>query len=180
MPEKSEFFSVKGVFTTRSCVFMGLMAAIAVVLGLFGTIHITPTFRAVSIAYIPGAVVAMLLGPWAALAFGFVVDIVKFIVAPQGSFFPGYTLSEMLHYFILACFFYKQPINIWRCLISRLIVVIVVFFGLGFTWQNIMFGTASASFFTSTRLINNLVQWPFHSVLMLIVCKQVLKIKPRM
>jgi len=155
---------------------MGLMAAISVILGIFGTIHITSTFRAISVAYIPGAIVAMLFGPWAALTFGFVADMVKFIVSPRGAYFPGYSLSEMLHYFILACFFYKQKINIWRCLISRLLVIIFIYFSLNFLWQSIMFGTASATYFTGVRIINNLVQWPFHSILMLIVCKQVLRL----
>lgn len=176
MPKEfpSELFGVKGVFTLRSFVFMGLMAGISVLLGIFGTIHITPTFRAITIAYIPGAIVAMLYGPWAALVFGFVADTVKFIASPRGPYFPGYALSEMLHYFILACFFYKQKINIWRCLVSRLLVVILILLGLNFLWQSILFGAVSATYFTGARLINNLVQWPFHAILMLIVCKQVL------
>jgi len=171
-----DFFSIKGVFALRNCVFMGFLAAIAVLLGLYGTVYITATFKAVSFSYLPGAVAAALFGPWAALAFGFVADTVKFVANPQGAYHPGYALSEMAHYFIYACFFYKQRLTLWKPFAARLIVIITVFFGLNFLWQNMMMGSNAAAFFTGVRLINNFVQWPFHALLTYFVCKYTVRL----
>ncbi len=172
-----DFFAKKNVFSLRNLIFMGLMLAIGAVLSRF-TLYITPTFKAITFAYLPGAMVAMLLGPWAAIIYGFVSDFILYIVNPQGGYFPGYALSEMFTYFIYACFMYQKPVTILRVTLARAIITVAVTFGLNYIWTSMMYGTAASGYFTGARLINNIVQFPFHVVLITFVGKKLLKLKP--
>lgn len=170
--EIKEFFEFKGVFTLRSTIIMGLMTALSVVLGFF-SISINSYFKAFSIAYLPGAVVAMLYGPWAALAYGFVSDTVKHFVRPLGAYFPGYALSEMLSYFFYACFFFRRPIRIWRAAAARLLVLGVIVFCMNYLWMSIQVGMIASKYFSQVRLINNSLQLPLHVALVVITLKAV-------
>jgi len=108
-----DFFSTHNLFSLRHLTFMGLMIAISVVLGQLD-IYANPSLRLFSISYLPGVIVAMLCGPWEALAYGFIKDLLVFITNPHGAYFPGYALSEMLTYFIYACFLYKKPLQLFQ------------------------------------------------------------------
>lgn len=158
------FFSLDGVFRTRNIVLVGLMVALKMILEPF-SIYITPTFKLITLSYLPGVMIAAVLGPWAALAFGFVADTVGYVVAGMGPYFPGYAISEMLTYFIYACLLYKRAVSIPRVLIARVIEVVTVIFGLNFLWNVIMYGSAASVYFTGVRLINNLIQIPLHVAL---------------
>ena len=158
------FFSVKGAFQTRNLVVMALMIALKVILSQF-SIYVTPTFRIMSFAYLPGAMVSMLYGPWAGLAFGFAGDIVGYLVKPMGAFFFGYTISEMAAGFLYACFLYRQPLTIWRVTLARLSILLTVTFGLNFLWNYMLMGSVASKYFTGARLINNLIQTPISIVL---------------
>ncbi|MDR2712613.1 MAG: folate family ECF transporter S component [Clostridiales bacterium] len=107
------FFRKRNLFSLRHLTFMGLMIAISVVLGQLD-IYANPSFRLFSISYLPGVIVAMLCGPWEALAYGLIKDLLVFITNPHGPYFPGYALSEMLTYFIYAYFLYQKPILLLR------------------------------------------------------------------
>ena len=174
-----EFFAYKNVFSLRNVIVMGLMIALSAILSRF-TIYITPTFKAISFAYLPGVVVAILFGPWATLVYGFVNDFTSYIVNPQGGYFPGYALSEMLSYFIYACLLYRRPIKLWRVIIARVLILITVVFGLNYVWMSIMIGTTASGYFTGVRLINNIVQLPFHALLITTVGKMLNRLKPHL
>lgn len=172
-----DFFSIKEVFTLRNTVVMGMMLAMSVVLDQF-SLYITPTFKAISFAYLPGVIVAVLFGPWAAIVFGFVYDTIKFVVNSHGgAYFPGYALSEMVTFFIYACFLYKRPIKVWRVACARILFLITVVFGLNFIWQAMMLGKTAGGYFTGVRLINNLVQLPFHVALTALIVNYIFKLK---
>ncbi|MDR2296259.1 MAG: folate family ECF transporter S component [Clostridiales Family XIII bacterium] len=169
-------FAVKSAFTLENLILMGLMAAIAAVLSRF-SIYLTPTFRAITFAYLPGALTAMLCGPWCALAYGFVSDALQYLANPQGGYFPGYALSEMLSCFIYALLLYKRPVKLWRVIAARLIILVLVTMGLNYVWMRMMYGTLAGGYYTGARLINNLVQLPFHAVLITLVGKRAVKLR---
>ncbi len=165
-----QFFSVGGVFSVYNTVIMGMLVAISVILGQF-SIYATSTFKAVSFEYLPGAVVACLFGPWAAIAFGVASDTAKFIARPTGPYFIGFTLSEIVTYFVFACFFYRQKITVWKVIISRIIVIAIVYMGLNYIWLSIIAGTTASKYFTGARLINYLVQFPIHAAITSVMLK---------
>jgi len=166
-----KFFSLQGVFTTRNLAVMAMMVALSMVLARFGTIYITPQFRLFSLAYLPGVMVAMLYGPWAALAFGLATDTVSFLVNPGGAYFIGFALSEMLSCFIYACFLYNRPLSVWRVTAARLLVTVLVLLGLNFVWQSILWGALASVFYSSTRMVNHLIQFPIHVALIIITAR---------
>jgi ECF transporter S component (folate family) len=173
-----EFFDTKDVFCVQNLVMMGIMIAVAAVLSRF-SIYITPTFKAIGFTYLPGALVAMMFGPWSAIAYGFISDAVTYIMNPQGGYFPGFAVSEMLACFIYACFLYKRPVTLLRVVLARLLILVLVVFGLNFIWMNMMYGQIAGGYYTGARLINNLVQFPFHALLIRLIGKRTMEIKNR-
>jgi ECF transporter S component (folate family) len=199
-----EFFSLKGVFTVRNVVVMGLMTAIAAILGALFNIFATPTFKIFSLTYLPGVIVAMLFGPWASVLYGFASDFVVYIVNPQGGYFPGFAISEIVSCLIHAFFLYKREFTITRIskapregnrgehvltirttftitrvIAARLVNLVVVLMGLNFVWLNMMYGQSAGTFFTGARLVNNLIQFPLHVILILLVGRQIYKLRSR-
>ncbi len=173
----ASWFSIKDVFTVRSTVVMGMMVALSVVLDQF-SIYLTPTFKAIGFSYLPGVMVALLYGPWAALTFGFVTDTVGFLINSHGSaYFGGYAISAMISNLIYACLLYNRPVSIQRVAIARALVIILVGFGLNFVWSSVMYGTGASKYFSTGRFINNVVQFPFHVLLTTFVCKYLLKMQ---
>lgn len=172
------FFRVKGVFTLRHVVFMGVLLAFTTILASPAlTIYITPTFKAISFSYLPGLLAACMFGPWAGIVYGFAADTLGFLANPQGGYFPGFAISEMVTYFIYALLLYKQKITLPRIIISRAIILVIVYLGLNFIWLSLMYGETGGGFYTGARLINNLVQFPFHVFIIWAILKQLKRIR---
>jgi ECF transporter S component (folate family) len=176
--EKRDFWNARSVFALRNLTVMGVMLALGAVLSRF-TLYITPTFKGIGFAYLPGALVALLFGPWAAIAYGFLSDAVNYFSNPQGFYFPGYALSEALSYFLYACFLYRRPVSVWRVAAARGLILIFITLGLNCFWDAAMYGANPAGFYTGTRLLNNLIQFPFHAALVLVLGRRALEIFKR-
>ena len=173
-----EFFSHKDVFKPKHLALMAIMLAFTTILSMPGlTIYISETFQMISFAYLPAIIVARLFGPWASLTFAIAADTVSYFVFPQGPYFPGFVISEMVSCFIYALFLYKQELSIPKIIIARILVLLIVSFGLNFLWLSMLYGSTAAGFFTGARIINNLVQFPFHIALIYFVLRQVQKIR---
>jgi ECF transporter S component (folate family) len=168
-----------GVFGPRHLALLGLMAALSAVLSRF-TVPLAQNLVLLRFNYLPEFLVGMLLGPWAALLFGAVADTVSFLSNPVGAYFPGYALSEMLASFIYACFFYRRPVSFWRALLARASYIALIAFGLNYLWDFLLSGRPAASFFTGFRLLNNLIQLPFHALLMTLIGLQARKVYSRL
>jgi ECF transporter S component (folate family) len=180
---KSAFFGAAGVFSPRNVVFMGMMLALCVSLNFAFTKYVSPDFKVINVSYVPGVAVAALLGPWAALAFGFAADSLKFLTFPQGGYAFGYAISEMVTYFIYSAFFFRRGTlagtgprkfslkhDVPAAAFAFLTVTLVVTLGINYIWQRIYFGP-SASFFSAGRMINRLIQFPLHVSLVALSAK---------
>lgn len=165
--------SPKKMLTTKTLVVMALMVALKIILRQF-TIYLTPSFKLINFDYLPGAMVSILYGPWAGLLFGFVGDTVGYLVKPIGPYFIGYTLSEMVLNFIYGLFLYRRPLKVWRVVAANVTILLTVYYGLNYIWNTILYGTAASAFFTSVRIINNLVQLPLSVLLLIITARMVL------
>ncbi|MDR3085939.1 MAG: folate family ECF transporter S component [Christensenellaceae bacterium] len=177
--DPSEFLSLQGVFSPRHLALLGIMATLSAVLSRF-TIPLAQNLVLLRFSYLPEFIVGMLLGPWAALLFGAVADTVSFLSNPIGAYFPGYALSEMLASLIYACYFYRRPVSLWRALLARATYIALVAFGLNYLWDFLLSGKPAASFFTGFRLLNNLIQLPFHALLMTFVGLEARRIYSRL
>ena len=87
--------SLKELSVTRNVVFCGLMAALAIVLGMVASITIGSYIR-IGFSGLPNRMVDFLFGPVAGCFFGGALDVLKYLMKPEGPFFFGFTLNAML------------------------------------------------------------------------------------
>ena len=91
------------LYRTRNLVFAALMVAMARVLALIPSIPIAHT--RLSFSFPARAMCALVCGPVAGMTYGFVEDILGFILQPTGEFFFGYTISTMAACWYTPCAF---------------------------------------------------------------------------
>ena len=149
--------------SARNLAICGVMGALAVALSFVAQIEAGPYIK-IGFAGIPNRIVDYIFGPVTGALFGGVMDIVKFIVKPSGTFFPGFTFDAMLAGFVYGSFYYKKELTIWRVLAAKGVVTVVVNLFFNTLWISILYGKA---FFVllGGRVIKNLVMWPIESVL---------------
>lgn len=154
-----EYLNIKSITNPKNMAVISMLIALYVILNFFTTIYITPSFKLVSLSYLATAVISILYGPIAALASGFICDILGYIVKPVGPFFIGYAISLMASNLIYSTFLYKRHFSMWSVIIARLLVIILVFFGLNPIWNVLQYGD-SGQFFTYERIIKNIIMFP--------------------
>ncbi len=157
--------SFKELKVTQNLVLCGLMAALAVVLNYTTSIYLTPYIR-IGFSGLPNRIVEFLFGPAIGAVFGGMLDILKYILKPNGgAFFFGYTFNVMLAGIIYGSILYKKPIRIWRILIAEFLVKLIVNCGLNTLWLAMLSGKA---FFVilPARALKNLIMWPVDSAVL--------------
>ena len=145
---------------------MGLFMALCIVLSHF-TIR-TPIFY-ISFTSLANMYLALLVGPIAGAIFGVASDLLKFAINSGGTtFFPGYTFTEALGFFIYGMFFYKQKITFKRVLCAKFVAIVICNVLFGTLWLAILSGVNIADYFRlymPVRLTKNLIQWPVDSII---------------
>ena len=66
--------------------------------------------------------------------FGGAMDVIKFMLKPDGGFMPGFTFNAMLAAFIYGLFFYKKNLSLPRILTAKLVVIVLCNIVLGTYW----------------------------------------------
>ncbi|MCR4944777.1 MAG: folate family ECF transporter S component, partial [Clostridium sp.] len=112
----------------------------------------------------------MLFGPVIGIIFGFITDILNYIVKPTGAFFPGFTLDAMIAGALYGILLYHKDITFMRVFIAKLIVTVIVNLGLATFWLCIMYGNSFMVIFP-LRLIKNLIMLPINSILLYMIIK---------
>ncbi|MBR1629908.1 MAG: ECF transporter S component, partial [Lachnospiraceae bacterium] len=74
----------------------GIVAALSIALKFTASIDIGEYIR-IGFSDLPGVAVSVLFGPAVGGFFWGVLDILKYIVAPTGPFFPGFTVSAVMN-----------------------------------------------------------------------------------
>lgn len=146
--------------SVRSLTVAALMTALTVAVGsLF--IPVADNLR-LMFTYIPMSVGGMVCGPLMAMVIGLVSDLVGFVIHPTGAFFPGYTLSAVLGALAYGLAFYRQRPNIWRVLIVRGLVNLLVNAALGSVWSAVLMGKAYM-FYLGKSLFKNIALLPIEA-----------------
>ncbi len=159
------YHEFRHVSTITTCAMFGAMS---VVLSYY-SIRLTPYLK-IGFGALPNELVDYLFGPVVGALFGGGMDLVKFMLNPDGGFNPGFTFTAMLAPFIYGLFLYKRPLSLTRMLAAKLVVILVC---------NILLNTYFLSFVTGNgylailpqRAIKNLVQWPVDSLLFYLVAR---------
>ena len=155
----------KRVTTITTCAMFG---ALSVVLGYY-SFKITPNLK-IGFGSIPNMLVDYLFGPVVGSLFGGGMDIIKFMLKPDGGFMPGFTFNAMLAAFIYGLFLYKKPLSLKRMLAAKLVVAILCNILLGTLWLSMINGKGYLALLPA-RAVKNLIQWPVDSLIFVLVAK---------
>ena len=162
---------------TRLLVFAALMVAMARALSLVPSIPIFHT--KLSFGFLARALCAMVCGPVLGLVYGFVEDILGFILQPSGEFFFGYTLSTMMGVLIYALCFYRRRVTVVSIVIANLLVNLLVNAVLGSIWNVMIRGATFWSWFVPS-FIKNMATIVPKALLLYILFSSMLPILRRM
>ena len=105
-------------------VFCGMMCALAMVLNMVASISVGPYIR---IGFSGGI-------------FGGALDVIKYLIKPEGAFFPGFTISAVLGGMIYGAFLYKKKVTVPRVFAAQLLVKVFVNILLNTLWLNMLYG----------------------------------------
>ena len=200
MSEKKNIFasSARELKSTRNLVLCAMMAALSIILMSTTSFYITPHIK-VGFSGLPNRLVDFMFGPVIGAIFGGIMDVLKFLIKPDGGFFFGYTLTAIAGGFIYGLFYYrlqiKKPLDIngetktrtkillWvkanatsilLIFIANALVKIICNIGMNTLWSSMMSGKAWLALIPG-RLVKNLIQIPvdtvFHFVLIKIFCQ---------
>ena len=155
----------KELKVTHNLVLCGLMAALAVVLNYTTSIFITPNIR-IGFSGLPNRVIEYLFGPCVGAVFGATLDILKYLLKPDGgAFFFGYTFNVMVAGVIYGSILYKKPVKIWRIFLAELLTKGIVNCGLNTLWLAVMNGNALMAILPA-RVIKNIIMLPIDTAIL--------------
>lgn len=121
----NSFLEMKSIY---AIVAIAMLLALRVVLGFFAnaTLPFFGNSVKLSAAFLPIAFTAAMFGPFPAALVGALGDIVSFMVAPTGMYFPGFTISGFLTGLIYGLFFYKNNATLKNVIIAWLVNALTV------------------------------------------------------
>ena len=101
-----------------------MFGAMSIVLGYVASIRVSPNLK-IGLGALPNEMVDYLFGPVVGAFFGGAMDVIKFMLKPDGGFMPGFTFNAMLAAFIYGLFLYKKPLSLPRMMIAKFLVAIL-------------------------------------------------------
>lgn len=159
---------------------VSMLLAASVVIGAFIRIPI-PVRENLNILFdfIPNAIACAICGPIVGIVYGFLADIIGYVINPWGAYFPGYTLSSILVMLIFSLFFYRRKISVWRILVAKFLYNALINVVLGSVWTAMMFSKGYIVYFWS-GLIKNAILYPIESAILLIVFASMIPVMSRL
>ena len=166
--------SARELKSVRTITTMAMLAAVAVILGYFSIEY--GQFIRIGFSGIPNRMVDFLFGPVVGCFFSGMMDILKFLVKPTGTFFFGSTFDAMLAGLIYGYFLYNKPVKIWRVFIPELICKLVVNCGFNTLWISLLYGKGFFALLPA-RIIKNAVMLPIDTLILFFACTLMQKFK---
>ena len=151
--------------------FCGMMCALAMVLNMVASISVGPYVR-IGFSGLPNQVVAYLFGPAVGGIFGAALDIIKYLIKPEGAFFPGFTVSAALGGIIYGAFLYRRKLAIARVFAAQLTVKVFVNLLLNTLWLNMLYGKGFMAILPG-RAVSNAVMLPIDTAIMFLMLQAV-------
>lgn len=156
--------SLKELSVTRNVVFCGLMAALAIVLGMVASISIGQYIR-IGFSGLPNRMVDFLFGPVVGCFFGGALDVLKYLMKPEGPFFFGFTFNAMLSGLIYGSILYRKPIRWKRIILAEFLVKLLINCILNTLWLSMLYGNAFVVLLPP-RILKNIIMLPIDSVIL--------------
>lgn len=161
----------------RSLAGASMLSALGVVIHAATTVIASLT-QMISFAFLTVGVSGLLYGPVVTGCIGAITDILKYLVKPNGGFFPGFTLSEFILGFLFGLFFYQRKITLARVFAAKLTANIAHQFIFDTIVAVRMYGDAFIVLL-SGRIVKNLVMLPIETGLLYFLIKKSTEIVPK-
>ena len=155
----------------RVVTFCGMMCAAAMALNMVASVSLGPYIR-IGFSGLPNQVVAYLFGPAVGGIFGAALDIIKYLIKPEGAFFPGFTVSAALGGIIYGAFLYRRKLAIARVFAAQLTVKVFVNLLLNTLWLNMLYGKGFMAILPG-RVVSNAVMLPIDTAIMFLMLQAV-------
>jgi ECF transporter S component (folate family) len=150
--------SLKEFASTKNLALIGMMGALAIVLSLVASISIGPYIK-IGFSGLPNRIVETLFGPVVGCIFGGAMDIIKYMIKPDGPFFFGFTFDAMLAGVIYGTILYHKPVSIKRIVVADFLVKAIVNCGFNTLWISVLYGKAFFALLP-LRLLKNVIMLP--------------------
>ena len=161
----------------HNVILCGLMGALSIILKMFATIPFGPF--TITYAWIPNRIVDFMFGPAVGAVYGGVMDIVKFMLKPTGTFNLGYTAVAVLAGLVFGTILYRRPVSFMRIVFAQSLVKIFINAGLSTYLMAFERGEAFMVLLPA-RLVKNLIMIPLDSILLFVVLTAIMKVLPRL
>ena len=114
---QSSLLEMKSIYALAA---IAMLLALRIVLGFFAnsTLPFFGNNVKLSAAFLPIAVTGVMFGPIPAAIVGALGDILSFIIAPTGAYFPGFTINGFITGFIYGMFLYKNNVTPLRVVLA--------------------------------------------------------------
>jgi len=158
--------SAKYLKNTRVLCISAILAAMFVVLY---SIKIPLGFDLrISFTFVPVAIAGWLFGAIPAILVGAVGDIVGFLLTPQGSYFPGFTLTQILTGLIFGIFLYGKNDKklILPVIFSKTVINLLLNVVLNSLWLAILYKKAWG-FYAFSHLVKNAISLPVEIIILI-------------
>lgn len=158
--------SMKELASAKAIAFLGIMAALAVILGFVASIDLGPYVR-IGFSGLPNRIVEATFGPFVGCLFGGALDVIKFIVKPTGTFFPGFTFDAMLAGILYGSILYRKEISVPRIFMAELVNKVIVNCGFNTLWISVLYGKGFLALLPA-RIIKNAIMLPIDTMLVFV------------
>ncbi len=149
---------------TQNLAICGLMAALAIVLSLVASINVGPYIK-IGFSGIPNRIIDFLFGPVIGSIFGGMLDILKYLVKPDGPYFFGFTFDAMLAGVIYGIILHNKPVKLWRIALAELLSKSIVNCGFNTLWISVLYGKGFLALLPA-RVIKNAVMLPIDTAIL--------------
>lgn len=156
--------SLREFRSTKTIVLCGILAALAIVLSMVASIQLGPYIK-IGFSGLPNRIVEFLFGPVVGCLFGGALDLLKYVLKPDGPFFFGFTFNAMLSGLIYGTLLYRRPVSIKRIVIAEFLVKLVINCGLNTLWLSMLYGKGFIVLLTP-RVIKNVIMLPIDSFIL--------------
>lgn len=159
---------MKKQFTIQSMAIFALLLALKVILSRitgisFGIIKL-------SLGFIATGMTGYLFGPLLGGLAGGLTDLMGFFLFPQGTYFPGYTLTSILAGLIYGTILYKKQPTLIRILSAVTLEALFCSLLLNTLWTSLLFGKAFFAILPA-RILKNVLTIPLQTILLYFIFK---------
>ena len=165
----------KGIFRVETITFTALLVALQVVLG--NLLQVPLMEKQYNFGFLPIAVAGALMGAPSAMIVGGLGDLLGAHLFPQGSYFPGFTLTNVLVGLVCGLVLYHRKPSWLRVIIAVAVSLVCINWPLNSFWLSMLYTSKGFMGWLALRGPNYLVEVPANIVLVYLCLKGLSKVK---